>query len=203
MATTTNVSPLKINYLTQAQYDTALANNQINANELYFTPSSGASAGNVIGSSTAAKFYRGDNTWSNEISGGQLKITANSNTVTIGSQNASFCHIYNSTAIPFIFNNSVATTNGDLGTSTYRWGTGYFKGDIILQGTGTTTNNRIYCYRGGTGAAEGFIGYSVDGNYFGIYDARISKYLVSINTTNDKILYADAYNGSSTALAYS
>lgn len=38
MATTTDVSPLKINYLTQSQYNTALANNQINANELYLTP---------------------------------------------------------------------------------------------------------------------------------------------------------------------
>lgn len=38
MATTTNLTTLKINYLTQAQYDTALANNQINADELYLTP---------------------------------------------------------------------------------------------------------------------------------------------------------------------
>lgn len=38
MATTENIPTLKINYLTQAQYDTALANNQINSNELYFTP---------------------------------------------------------------------------------------------------------------------------------------------------------------------
>ena len=41
MATTTSVSPLRINYLTQAQYDAALANNTINANEFYFTPSNG------------------------------------------------------------------------------------------------------------------------------------------------------------------
>lgn len=38
MATTTDLSTLKINYLTQAQYDDALANNQINTNELYLTP---------------------------------------------------------------------------------------------------------------------------------------------------------------------
>ena len=41
MATTINLDTLKINYLTQAQYDTALNNNQINSNQLYFTPSSG------------------------------------------------------------------------------------------------------------------------------------------------------------------
>lgn len=39
MATTTNLNTLKINYLTQAQYETALGNNQIDENELYFTPS--------------------------------------------------------------------------------------------------------------------------------------------------------------------
>ena len=38
MPTTTNLTALKINYLTQAQYDDALANNQINSDELYFTP---------------------------------------------------------------------------------------------------------------------------------------------------------------------
>lgn len=39
MATTTNIPILKINYLSQAQYDAALANNEISSNELYFTPS--------------------------------------------------------------------------------------------------------------------------------------------------------------------
>lgn len=38
MATTTDLSTLKINYLTEAQYNVALANNEINANELYLTP---------------------------------------------------------------------------------------------------------------------------------------------------------------------
>ena len=39
MSTTTNLDTLKINYLTQAQYDEALENNEINENELYMTPS--------------------------------------------------------------------------------------------------------------------------------------------------------------------
>ena len=42
MATTTNLSSLKINYLTQEQYDTALAGGNINENEIYMTPSSGS-----------------------------------------------------------------------------------------------------------------------------------------------------------------
>lgn len=36
--TTTDVSTLKINYLTTAQYQAALAQGEINENELYFTP---------------------------------------------------------------------------------------------------------------------------------------------------------------------
>lgn len=38
MSTTINLDTLKINYLTQAQYDTALSNDQINENEIYMTP---------------------------------------------------------------------------------------------------------------------------------------------------------------------
>ena len=43
---------------------------------------------------------------------GLLSSTANGNTVTIGSQNSSFCHIYNSASIPFIFNKRVETVEG-------------------------------------------------------------------------------------------
>lgn len=38
MSTTTDLSTLKINYLTQSQFDTTLGNNQINENEIYLTP---------------------------------------------------------------------------------------------------------------------------------------------------------------------
>lgn len=38
MSTTTNLDTLKINYLTQAQYDEALANDEINEDEIYMTP---------------------------------------------------------------------------------------------------------------------------------------------------------------------
>lgn len=48
-----------------------------------------------------------------------LQITTNSNTVTIGSQNTNFTHIYNSANIPFIFSHSVLTTSGDLGNNSY------------------------------------------------------------------------------------
>ena len=54
MSTTTNLSTLKINYLTQAQYETALANNQINENELYFTPDSDTIASTTATLSTSS-----------------------------------------------------------------------------------------------------------------------------------------------------
>lgn len=44
MSTTTDLSTLKINYLTQAQYDEAVEDGLINENELYFTPDEGQTA---------------------------------------------------------------------------------------------------------------------------------------------------------------
>lgn len=45
MATTTNLTNLKINYLTEEQYQTEVSNNRINENEIYMTPASEVSAG--------------------------------------------------------------------------------------------------------------------------------------------------------------
>lgn len=80
---------------------------------------------------TTAQFWRGDNTWSNELSGGQLKITNYSNTVTIGSGNANYMHFNNSADIPFYFNKSIwvdgdlypygASNTRSLGSSSKRW----------------------------------------------------------------------------------
>lgn len=71
-----------------------------------------------------------------------LQITANSNTVVIGSQNNSFTHIYNSASIPFIFNNSVLTTSGDLGNNTYAFNNLYMKGGLNML-NGTTQKARM------------------------------------------------------------
>lgn len=48
MATTTDLQSLKINYLTQEQYDTALNSGQINANELYCVSSDIVNIGSWI-----------------------------------------------------------------------------------------------------------------------------------------------------------
>ena len=69
---------------------------------------------------------------------GLLKVIASNNTTTIGSQNASYCHIYNSQNWPFIFNNSIAATGGasasfTLGTTSYPFH------ELILGGTTNAT----------------------------------------------------------------
>jgi len=47
MATTTNLNSLVINYLTQAQYDSAVSGGTIDANQLYLTPESGNTLSSV------------------------------------------------------------------------------------------------------------------------------------------------------------
>lgn len=92
-----------------------------------------------------------------ETSAGLFKSTANGNTVTIGSQNSSWCHIYNSADIPFIFNRSVVTqanmypyqdNASTCGTSSNRWSGVYTKalnvdGDISLNDTGSITHLKL------------------------------------------------------------
>lgn len=101
---------------------------------------------------TAAKFWRGDNTWSDTISGGLLKIKNNTVTVTIGSANSSWVHFTNDKNVSFYFGNGVSI-NGDLnpyGTNNTRnfggsgayWKTGYI----------TTLNSSILKLHQGTNA---------------------------------------------------
>lgn len=73
----------------------------------------------------------------------RLLVTANNNTLTIGAQNASFCHIYNSANIPFIFNQGLQVTgNKDLGTSQYDWKDLYLSGSI--KKVKSTSDNTTY-----------------------------------------------------------
>lgn len=101
------------------------------AESSYRTGNVNLTPANILNTGTTAQFWRGDNTWSNELSGGQLKITNYSNTVTIGSDNANYTHFYSSKNIPFYFNRSLwidgdlypyGTTNTrSLGSSSKRW----------------------------------------------------------------------------------
>ena len=116
-----------------------------------WTARTGAGLGlrNISSTDTAGGFYlfARNATESHELIGaadgtltwsGLFKITSNSNTTTIGSQNANFCHIYNSANIPFIFNNTVATTSGSLGTTAYPWTDMYVN---LTEGSSDVTDN--------------------------------------------------------------
>ena len=105
---------------------------------------------------TGAATFSSTITASGDISttAGLIKITKNGNTTTIGSQNATWCQIYNSNRVGFIFNNKVCTTGGgSLGDTQYRWGgvystTGNFSreltvSDLITANGGLTTSQYI------------------------------------------------------------
>ena len=73
---------------------------------------------NLLKVGTNSNFYvNSDYVGTNKL----FKVTMNSNTLTIGSQNVNFTHIYNSASIPFIVNNSFLTTTGNLGNESYPW----------------------------------------------------------------------------------
>ena len=78
-----------------------------------------ATANAISPAGTAAQFWRGDNSWSDTISGGVLKVTNNGNTFTMGSSDSSFNYLSNSANVPFLFNKTILTSSGDLGNSTY------------------------------------------------------------------------------------
>lgn len=97
--------------------------NPTRGNEWNFVPSDSSATNmhvgyrscNTSGENTANaisvyKFYNGQKGWADvkakeiEAVVGLLKATNNGNTVSIGSKNSSWCHIYNSANIPFYFN---------------------------------------------------------------------------------------------------
>jgi hypothetical protein len=118
------------------------------------------------------------------IIGGLLKITNNNNTTTIGSQNASFCHVYNSASIPFIVNNSLLTTSGNLGNTTYRWDNIYMKKliDVTYSTGGTDLGMKI----SGKSYSVGFIIGTANVNR-GIYDYTNGKWIIYKDDTTTYI----------------
>lgn len=99
----------------------------------------------------------GSNTATLEVAG-LIKSTKNGNTVTIGSQNATFTHIYNSANIPFIFNKDVYiasnynllpyNTPGSIGLTDKRWNSSFFTTAVrvgaVSTNTSSTTDRNIY-----------------------------------------------------------
>lgn len=93
--------------------------------------------------------------------GGFLQSTANGNTVTIGSQNASACYFMNSANIPFYFNKNTiidgnifphSTTSSSCGISTYPWANIYanaltLNGSAVNDFVVETGTNNDWFYR--------------------------------------------------------
>ncbi len=65
MATTTNLTTLKINYLTQEQYDAAVTSGTINSDELYFTPAATELPSNGTSGQILMINSSGDIVWGN------------------------------------------------------------------------------------------------------------------------------------------
>lgn len=120
---------------------TGLLNSPLNnfvtrTNEVNFVPKSSPStiyfnwrSGEGDNTSTAVTDYyfkNGQNGYSNihgagiVAEAGLLKSTSNNNTVTIGSQNSSCCHIYNSANIPFYFNKNILVNGNTLSSIIYK-----------------------------------------------------------------------------------
>jgi hypothetical protein len=108
VTTTTTLDTLKINYLTQAQYDAAVANNQINADELYLTPSSGSSY--IL--PTAA---------SNTLGGIKTGYTTSGNNIAVQVDGNGNAYIVQTDTNTYVTQNSDSTSTwrGILGTYNY------------------------------------------------------------------------------------
>jgi hypothetical protein len=113
--------------------------NPTRGNEWNFVPSDSSATDmnvgyrscNTSGKDTANainvyKFRNGQKGWANvqakemEAVAGLLKSTSNGNTVSIGSQNSSWCHIYNSANIPFYFNKNILVNGNTLSSIIYK-----------------------------------------------------------------------------------
>ena len=135
------------------------------------------------------------------VSGGLLKITNNSNTVTIGSQNSSWCHFENSANINFYFNKAIYV-DGDIrlyNGNGYLLSTGqmYAKGYHYL---GNDNNNYVLTAGGSykqwtTGnTANALVARDGNGYIFGAYfnsaisDENITIGSVYIRNTSDNYI---------------
>lgn len=73
-------------------------------------------------------------TVTNESGTGAIRVTSSANGyVSIGPQNTGACHIYTDRAC-FAFNKTIFTTSGDLGSSTYKWGSLHMNGSLYNAG---------------------------------------------------------------------
>lgn len=116
------------------QFTNLTRNNECNfvpsdssATNIYFNyRSCNPNSGNTTNAINEYKFYNGKQGWADvqargvEAVAGLLKSTNNDNTVTIGSQNSGYCHIYNSANIPFYFNKNILVNGNTLSSIIYK-----------------------------------------------------------------------------------
>lgn len=121
------------------------------------------------------------------VSGGTLKITNNSNTMTIGSQNTSWGHIENSANINFYFNRSIHVDG-----AIWRYNTNYG-----IESDGKFYAHTVYANRSGSGTAGGVSLYSnSDPMTYGIASRNTADYGTHGSVTGDWATYLTMSNTS-------
>ena len=126
---------------------------------------------------------------------GLIKITANGNTLTMGSQNASWYHFYGTNNIPFIFNGHVCCTGGySLGTTIYPWSNIYADGTFSTSLVTSTyqNGNQGKCLVNSTAAAGEYVmlyrGHSTNGWFtIGSYQSRFELHYTSQARVDENI----------------
>lgn len=131
-----------------------------------------------------------------------LQISSNGNTITIGSQSSNGCHLYNSANIPFIFNKTVASTDGNLGTIGYPWhevysnnwfrsiGTGGWRSETYGGGWHMTDSTYIRNYGGKTTRLDNLC-LGADNNSYRLYVKGTSYFTDYIRIPKNKSLIQD------------
>lgn len=139
-----------------------------------------STATKLASTGTTAKFWRGDNAWSDTISGGLLKITNNSTTLSLGAANTSWVHFTNSAGYLYyfdkqinavggfkVYNTTTALTDNSL---TFSQGGGWNMSDSTWI---RTVGNKSVYQNSGTLRTDGTLQVGSDGNYLNINSSGI------------------------------
>ena len=159
---------------------------------------------------TTDVFLRGDNSWSNELIGGILKVTNNGTTLSLGAQNTEWTHIVTSTpSMPFYFNTQVTVdgallpyTNAirTLGDSSHKWQYLYVNNRVYLdewiQFSGTTglyfpNGNGGHFYPNTSSSYATFQMQGTRGGYIGILCGNSQDYMAVMDSGTHKGLYQE------------
>jgi len=113
MATTKDIPTLKINYLSQSDYDSAVLNNSINEDELYFThyvPITLEGLGGVAATDIYTRSSAGDLTWTNTTDGNKKVIAKSALAFWNGAYSGNSSNLSKCSAGTIIGSNDISTT---------------------------------------------------------------------------------------------